>query len=136
MPKVKLSQIPNSKAQIIFLCCFTIFLLGYCVGEYYLHFYFFMPFQLYEQQVALLGRVRNSNRYVTMYAQEYMAEKTFNSQLVSDMNKIYEDAELLFSEVPDNSKVREIIYGKMEEIKNLMKAPQQSVMKTAVYKKI
>jgi hypothetical protein len=71
-----------------------------------------------------------------MYAQEYMAEKTFNSQLVSDMNKIYEDAELLFSEVPDNSKVREIIYGKMEEIKNLMKAPQQSVMKTAVYKKI
>jgi len=77
VPRVKLNQIPNSKAQIIFLCCLTVFLLGYCVGEYYLHFYFFMPFQQYEQQIALLGRVRNSNCYVVMYAQEYMAEQTF-----------------------------------------------------------
>jgi len=49
------------------------------------------------------------------------------------MNKVYSDAELLFSEVADDSKVREIIYGNVEEIKNLMKTPSQAVMYTPVY---
>lgn len=134
--KVRLGQIPNSRAQIIFLCCLTVFLLGYCVGEYYLHFYFFLPFELYEQQIALLGRLRNGNRYVTMFAQEFMAEQKFRSELVENMNRVYSDAETLFWVLPDRSKIRETIYGKMEEIKNEMKAPSQAVMKSAVHRKI
>jgi len=71
-----------------------------------------------------------------MYAQEYMAEQTFQPQLVIYMSSIYTDAELLFSEVSDDSKVRDIIYGNVEEIKNLMKNPSQAIMRTPVYRDI
>lgn len=43
-----------------------------------------------------------------------MAEQTYRKELVNTMISIYSDSELLFSQVSDDNKVREIIYGKME----------------------
>lgn len=114
VPKVKLTRIPNSKTQVVFLTCFTIFLLGYCVGEYFIHNYFFQPFQQYERQIRLLSEVRYRNRFVTVFAQEYMATKRFSGHLDRTMKLLYTNLEDLFSQLPDNRKVREDIYGKVE----------------------
>lgn len=112
------------------------FLLGYCVGEYFIHAYFFKPFQQYEHQIAELSEVRYHNRFVTVFAQEFMAEGTFSAKLNRTMQSLYVSVERVFAQLEDRRKVREDIYGKVEEIRNLVKAPSLGVMATPVYKNI
>ena len=106
--KVKLSQIPSSRNQIIILTLIVFVLFGYCVGEYFLHFYFFDDMRDDQAIITTYRRTSVTNRQGLYNAQQYAVsgdpanKKSFTVALTT----LYTTIDILYNLFPDKNKNR------------------------------
>ena len=105
---MKLSQIPSSTTQIIILVLIIIVLFGYCIGEYYLHFYFFDPLRQDQYSIQLYKTTTVTSSQGLLYAQEYSAfqMESSNKTFASVLTILYSTIDQLYNVYKDTNKNR------------------------------